>query len=83
MTSTTTDVVSKYIQLLVIACINCTYEVWLVCLGEELFQELCPEIIEHLLQVNIGASVVMPQVLIQVREDLGVLGVHGTPGGGE
>lgn len=66
-----------------LVCIGCTYEVWLVCLGEELFQELGPEFVEHLLQVDVGASVVMPQVCIQVREDLGVLGVHSTPGGGE
>lgn len=49
-----------------------------VCLVEEFLQQLGPEFIEHLFQVDIGASVVDPQICVQVREDLGILGVYGT-----
>lgn len=74
--------ISFYCQL-VLACMSFTYEAWLVCLGEEPFQEPGPEFVEHLLQVDVGASVVMSQVRIEVREDMGILGIHNTPGGGE
>lgn len=52
-------------------------------MGEELLQELGPEVVEHLLQVDVGASVVVPQVRVQFREHMGILGVDGAPGGGE
>ncbi len=47
----------------------------LVCLVEELLQQPGPEFVEHLLQVDIGASVIVPQIRVEVREDLGILGV--------
>ena len=46
---------------------------------EELLQQPGPELVEHLLQVDIGASVVVPQIRVQVREDLGILGIYGAP----
>lgn len=54
---------------------GCTYEILLVCLVEELLQQLGPEFVEHLFQVDIGASVIVLQILVQVGEDLGILGV--------
>lgn len=51
-----------------------------VCLVEDFLQQLGPEIIEHLFQVDFGASVVAPQLCVQVREDLRILGVYGTEG---
>ena len=56
-----------------------TYEILLVSLVEELLQQLGPELIEHLFQVDVGASVVVPQIRVQLREDLGVLGVQEAP----
>lgn len=55
---------------------GCTDEILLVCLVEELLQQLGPEFVQHLFQVDIGASVVVPQIREQVREDLGILGVY-------
>lgn len=60
-----------------------TYETRLVRPVEEPLQEPGPEFVEHLLQVDVGASVIVPQICVQVSEDLGILGVQGAPGGGE
>lgn len=60
-----------------------TYETQVVRLVEEPLQELGPEFVEHLLQVDVGASVVVPKICVQVSEDLGIVGVQGAPGGGE
>lgn len=49
-----------------------------VCLVEEFLQQLGPEFIENLLQVDAGASVVALQIFVQVREDLGILGIYST-----
>lgn len=50
--------------------------VLLVRMLEELLQQPGPELVEHLLQVDVGASVVVPQIRVKVGEDLPVLGVE-------
>ncbi len=55
--------------------VGCTYGVLLVCLVEELLQKPGPEFVEHLFQVDVGTSVIVPQIRVQVREDMGILGV--------
>lgn len=52
----------------------------LVCVVEKLLQEPDPEFVEHLLQVDFGASVVAPDIRVQVGEDLSVLDVQSAPG---
>lgn len=60
-----------------------TYEVLPVGLVEQLLQQSGPEVVEHLLQVDVGAAVVVPQLHVQFGEDLGILGVQGAPSWGE
>lgn len=57
-----------------------TNKALLVCVVEKLLQEPDPEFVEHLLQVGVGASVVAPEIRVQVREDLSVLYVQSPPG---
>ena len=60
-----------------------TYDVLLVGLVEQLLQQPGPEVVEGLLQVDVGGSAVAPQLHVQVGEDRGVLGVKQPHGGGE
>lgn len=57
---------------------DCTYDMMLVCIGEDLLQQLGPEIVEQLLQVDLGALIVEPQIFVQVREEPGILRVYRT-----
>jgi len=59
--------------------VGCTDGILLVCLVEELLQQPGPELVQHLFQVDVGASVVVPQIRVQVREDLGGLEVQQAP----
>ena len=43
---------------------------------EQALQQPCPEVVERLLQVDSGATVVATQVSVQVLEHRGVLGVE-------
>lgn len=50
---------------------------------EQALQQPCPEVVERLLQVDSGATVVATQVSVQVLEHRGVLGVEGAQFGQE
>lgn len=54
-----------------------TYVVLFVCLVEELLQQLGPEFIQHLFQVDVRSSIILLQIDVEVREELRVVGVHG------
>lgn len=55
-----------------------TYEVLSVGSLEQPLQQAGPELVERLLNVNVGTTVVPSQLRVQVREHAGVLGVQGT-----
>lgn len=68
----------NYLLVVILCCTRktwCTYGILHVCLVEELLQQPGPEFVEHFFQVDIGASVIVPQIRVQVGEDLGILGV--------
>lgn len=50
---------------------------------EQSLQKPCPEFIESFFQVEARASVVVPQICVELVEHRGILGVERPPGGHE
>lgn len=56
-----------------------TYVILLVRLEEELLQQLGPEFVEDFFEVDVGASVVVPQIRVELGENLGIQRVQRAP----